>query len=222
MDRPLDHSSRNTETESDEDVEPVKLVEQYISLQQKLYRLQPDMVRRGIQKRKGLKSTARNNPTNIAASTPEVARIIRRVKKIQSDILFDQSEADDEWAAVQIDLIKEAAERKRLQLESTPALVNVKDNIESSENNSTPETASTFAPAEEDNMIMVGDLFSVLPNSSVDKSTPEPGTELDSTTVVVTDFGEWTGQSPRRIFEEACKARYRKQKTFFGTAIAYA
>ena len=212
MDDPLDDSCSNTETESDDDMEPAKLVEKYISLQSSLCKLQPEMVQFGNQRRRGLKSAAKNGLTKTGSSTPRIARIVGRIKRIQSDILFDQDEADNKWRALQNDLAKEVAERKRLHLDSEPSSAGVFDGDKSSGKDPHFEVKSTSVPSTEDTIIMVGDLFSAVPDSSIDTwagTTKLTSTEPGGTTGVVKDYGKWSGQSPRRIFEEACKARYK-------------
>ena len=222
VDRPADNSSSNTDTESDDNMEPDKLLEKYISLQKSLYRLQPDMVSRGNQKRRGLKSAATKDLTKIDGSTPKIARIVARIKSIQSDILFDQDEADSKWAALQNNLAKEAAERKRLHLGSETSSADVLNSNLSSENGPYSETTSTSAPSKADAMNMVGDFFSAVSDSNIDMRTGAAkgaSTEADSTTVVMKDFGKWTGQSPRRIFEEACKARLKVPNSSFAVSL---
>ncbi len=204
-------SPNNTDTESDDDVEPDKLVEKYISLQTRLYKLQPDLVQRGNKKPPNIKSTTKGDHGSNATSRLEATRVLGKMNVIDSDILFDRDEANRRWALVQNDLTKEAAERKKFQLDNEARSADLPNAYGSLESGPHAGTVSTSALSEEDPMDMVGGLFSTIPESATDAETR--ATNITSivpehTSIVLRDFGKWTGLSPRRILEEACKARY--------------
>lgn len=210
MDHPFENTSGSTDTESDDEIEPAKLVDKYISLRKRLYKLQPNHSQPGNEKRKGFKSRAKNDQTPEEAIRPEIASIVSKMSSIDSDILFDRDEADRKWDVIQNDLAKEAAERRKLHLDKLTTSLDISHGNDVSKKDLHSDTASTSTTTEEDNLGMVGDLFSMIPESTIDTNTGAASvtcTGSDGTAIFVRDFGKWTGQSPRRIFEEACKAR---------------
>ena len=199
---PEDNPS-NTSADSDDDIEPAKLVEKYLSLQWRLYSLQPELVQIGHQKQRGSKSTTKMYRPNIEPSTSEAARILRRINVINSDVLFDRDEANERWILAQNDLAREASERRRLQLDngSKPA---------GGRNAQILSAVSPSALSEDGAMDMFGDLFSTIPESATGADTgisTMASTSPHGAAVTIRDFGKWTGLGPHRILEEACKAR---------------
>jgi len=142
---------------------------------------------------------------------PVARGLLNRLKKIESDILFDQEEAEEKWVALRISLVKEVATRKKLGIgdesSSKPKIVNGARNPEAGPS----EPVDGIAAAEnEDPYIDLGDLFTGLPEYKVDDVSGVSGmvsTGSDGKLVNVRDFGKWSGISPRRVLEEACKAR---------------
>jgi ATP-dependent RNA helicase DHX29 len=56
----------------------------------------------------------------------------------------------------------------------------------------------------------LADLFASLPVNEVDPITGKSTTVVNSSNgvkVTIRDFGKWTGVSPTRVLEEACRAR---------------
>ncbi len=206
----FENISNNTDTESDVDIEPGKLVERYISLKTRLHKLQPPLPGHGNQKR-NIRSATKSDHRHHEAATPEATKIIRKINGLNSDILFDRDEANKRWTLVQNDLARNAAERKRFHLDSEVRSANFSNNHDLSESDNHSETASISALSEEDSMDMIGDLFSTVSEGTTDADTGitnVTNSAPDGTAIVVRDFGKWGGLSPHRIFEEACKARY--------------
>ena len=204
------NSPTNTDTESDDNIQPEKLVESYVILQTRLYRLQPDIFELRNQKRKNFEYMTKNNRPQIKHPNTKVARILRKMNDIDADILFDRKEADRKWGSIQNDLAREVAERKKLNLGNGISSAGVSNDHDSPESNPHSDAASISAISEEDPMGMVGELFSTIPESTTDSktgATSMTSTNQDGTVTIVRDFGTWTGLNPRRIFEEACKAR---------------
>lgn len=174
------------------------MTERYIELQSRLYELGPDPDIPGSQ-----------NPSN--ANTSHLARIVRRLEHLKSDILFDRYDADQKWTEKRNQLAKAAAQRRNLRLEdrdrsgtASPGKYGNDDAIAISGND-------TNNGSEEDlGVEAFGDFFSGLPDAT---STGDRGTHDSNTTdpskppPTVRDFGKWNGMSPRRILEDACKAR---------------
>lgn len=138
-------------------------------------------------------------------SNPDITRLLTKVDKIESDILFDRNEAYSKWIEMQNKLTKEAAERKRFQLDHNSKLKAEKVTVPPSKPADSLQTED-----DEDLIDMVGDFFSSLPETSI--NTVTGNTQLtnrtaEGETVAIRDFGTWAGVNPRRILEDACKAR---------------
>ena len=130
-----------------------------------------------------------------------IRRLKSKLNKIRSDILFDEDEADRRWADIHFDLAKDTAARKKFEIS----------------NGSEPEsvmscTADTSVTAKQDSddSGLLGELFFGLPDVTTELATGVSSltvTDTGSEAIEIRDFGKWTGISPRRVFEEACRAR---------------
>ena len=186
----------DSETESAGEIEPDYLMTKYLSLQSQIYHIQPEC------------SVIQNRtPKHKKATTtdPRAARIMAKIGKIESDILFDRDEAYFRWMEMRCVLVQETAERRKFQLDEKALQESNVVNLSSSIHADGPENAEAEDPLE-----MMGNLFSSLPETSISSETG--ATELlcntkDGHTVAVRDFGRWAGLNPRRVFEEACRAR---------------
>ena len=182
----------------DSEMEPEQMTERYLELRTRLFQLDPGASAQGGKSRKGQEKKKDIEPPNTNRSK-KAARIQSQISKITSDILFDKPKADMIWQSEEIVLRKESAECRRLDRPQPM----------------TPEAKSTGSLEEEENNeedeLIVGDLFGSLPAMSGDKiagtdairSTSAPGDNK----IRILDFGRWTGIGPRRVLEEACKAR---------------
>lgn len=191
-------SDRDT-SESDENLEPEALVKKFLSLQSQIIQLQPDILSRELTKNK-----SRFNKQK-TSQNPKVAKLLTKLNKIQSDILFDEDEANAQWSSLRNEITRESAERRKYQL-------NRDRKIEfPTPMTSSCKGASTFQAVEDDEHLeMIGNLFSSLSENTPDSNSGISSQISPSTihqTVTIRDFGKWSGISPRRVFEEACKAR---------------
>lgn len=201
--------SSDSEDIPDDDLEPHEVLSRYLELKMRLYKRRPDLTLPNLRAAKALRAKAAAATDNGIDSATR--RLLNRLKKIESDILFDQEEAEEKWVALRISLLKEDAARKKLGIgdesSSRPKIVNGARNPEAG----LSEPIDDIAAADnEDLSIDLGDLFTGLPECKVDDATGLSGmvsTEADGKLVTVRNFGKWSGISPRRVFEEACKAR---------------
>ena len=189
--------------DSDSDVEPEQLVTKYLELQSQLHDISPELTENNARQQRRAKSKHPIvNGAMDSSRERRVERIRAKIHKIKSDLLFDEDEANSRWAAIRIDLAQEAAERKRLGIRND------------TEQKVTPTTQSNnhLAKSQEEDVTdgMLSDFFSSLPETVTD---PVTGSSTISTAdqegrnVEIRDFGKWTGVSPRRALEEACRAR---------------
>lgn len=195
--------SSNIESESEDDTEPEELVKKYISLQSRIFKICPDGCSR-VESRESSKHKI-NRSGETTKLSPELARLYRKIEKIQSDVLFDQSEALAQWVQIRSQLAKDSAERNKYQLDQD-CHAEKSAVIRSSSRNIDNDKAHD----EDELTFMFGDMFtSSLETSTAPRanSTSSLGNNNDGKTVTIRDFGEWTGVNPRRVFENSCKSR---------------
>ncbi|KAL8938001.1 MAG: hypothetical protein Q9216_004129 [Gyalolechia sp. 2 TL-2023] len=195
-------------SDADSDLDPDTMTERYMVLQTRLYELDPE---RDVIKSKALSSQAARPNTQRRGLQPQISKILRRLERLTSDILFDRYEAEQKWTEKRNGLVQAAAQRKRLQLNeraaSDTASPERRDDQISAANQS-GEAADTSR--EDDEAVALGDFFSGLPEfADTDicgtSNLNVSGAARKSTNL--RDFGKWSGISPRRTFEETCKAR---------------
>ena len=198
-------ASNAISSDSDSDYEADELVAKYISVQTRIHLLRPDLTQMEARRnRRSKKPPGHANQVRKETSS-EVGRLLRKLDRIESDVLFDQDEAYRQWTEVRITLVKEAAERRKFYLDEDSTLAN-----EAEARTSTADLDGHELSEGEDRSMILGDLFSSLPDTRIDVATGVT-TMVDETSkgvaVIIRDFGKWNGVSPRRTFEEACKAR---------------
>lgn len=187
----------DSETESGSEIEPDRHMAKYLSLQSRIFDIQPEyaQVRHPALKKQ-----------KAAHINKEVTQLLEKVQKIESDVLFDSNEALSKWTEMRSQLAKEAAERRKFNLDQNPRLKEKPTVLPLSKDEKLADTVENVDPID-----MLGDLFSSLPEASINPDTGATqiiGSQMEGEIVVIRDFGKWTGQNPRRIFEEACKARF--------------
>lgn len=186
------------------------MTERYINLQTQLYELEPD---RDIVPVSQKISNAKSGPKGSLTgdSQPRLGKILRRLERLKADILFDRYDADRKWAVKRNQLAKAAAQRRKLQLDNRNRLDTALSNQREGDTASVDADGNTHNALEEDlGVEAFGDFFSGLPDAAlkinVDATSAITEDSL-SGPLTVMDFGKWNGMSPRRILEDACKAR---------------
>ena len=198
-------SSLSSATNSDSDAEPEKLVTKYLGLQSRLHEISPELTEINARRQRRGKSKNLVISGNLdPASKRRTERLTAKIHKIKSDLLFDEEEANSRWAEIRIDLTQEAAERKRLGIRNDEEQKKV-TLIERSNVN-----PAEVSDGDDDMDGILGGFFTSLPETATDSATGlriMSTTSQDGSKVEIRDFGKWTGMSPRRVLEEACKAR---------------
>ena len=198
-------TSLTSASDLDSDAEPEDLVKNYLQLQLRLHEINPELTE--VDDRRQRRGKGKNpilDGNMDSTRKRKIGRLSARINKIKSDLLFDEDKANHKWAEIRLDLVQEAAERKRLDIRN-----------EGPQPKATPTMQSNAKLAElndddHDTDGMLGGFFSSLPDTATD---PVTGLSVMSMTgqegnnVEIRDFGKWTGMSPRRVLEEACKAR---------------
>ena len=209
---PLQESTPfSSESDSDSDLEPSQQISRYLSLQSQIYDMNPALVDPNPKKPKRAgASICIIDDGEKAQLDRKLARLTAKLDKIKSDILFDREQAEVKWAQLWTQLVEERAERERLGIRLTGEKGYHGKSQHDSESLASPSTVLDSISHELDTGDMFGELFTDLPSSATDSiigtSNPKPAGAA-SPTPVTRSFGKWNGISPRRVFEEACRAR---------------
>ncbi|PHH78428.1 hypothetical protein CDD82_3048 [Ophiocordyceps australis] len=148
----------------------------------------------------------------------EIAQLEAKLDRIENDVLFDKAVAEQQWKVQRVVLDKQMAAarleaRKKVVQESNPSdeAPECKESVEDDVSaQAEVMAAEILAEAEDDGLDDLGMLFASLPQNEVDPETGKSQTVVkasDNSTLVLRDFGEWTGMNPRRLLEEACRSR---------------
>ncbi|KAL1954208.1 hypothetical protein VTO42DRAFT_1526 [Malbranchea cinnamomea] len=195
---PLDFTSE----ESDVSDDPQSLVPRYVSLLSHMYKIQPSL----FNAPKGKSKKSMRGREENAELDPRVARLQQKLKKIESDILFDSDVAEQEWQARLAELRIETAKSAQQLRSQVPDFDTQRTKVDAqpepvSKNSKPKENAMN---EEEDEGGILGDLF--LSEEAYGEEPPILGISLN-TTIKQRDFGKSSGMNPRRILEESCRAR---------------
>ncbi|KAF5020191.1 hypothetical protein F66182_7796 [Fusarium sp. NRRL 66182] len=197
----------------DSDIEPDELVPKYLETKAKL-----------LEHERGY---SRLDNSRAVESDEElaVAKLEAKIRKIESDVLFDKYEADQKWKVQRIDLERQLAAVKDELREQTETNSTTEEEVapkKKDEDNINSEAeriaAEILAEANDEDDDDIGALFASLPQNEVDEGTGESRTvvnSVDGNKVVIRDFGKSTGVSPRRALEEACRARDSSAKVSY-------
>lgn len=191
----------------DGEIEPEDLIPEYIATKKKLLELSR-MEKKGPQS-KPITQQSKDNETD---ST--VAYLESKVKKIESDVLFDKFLAEQEWKKEKVVLEKQLALAKKNPVVDSDSQLRSEDPAsEAADDDDIAAIAEKMAKdilaenAEDDDIV---GLFESLPQSEVDPATGKLQTVVnssDGTKLVIREFSKWTSVSPKRVLEEACRSR---------------
>jgi ATP-dependent RNA helicase DHX29 len=204
-DAPADSADDVSDLESD--LEPDELLSVYLRTKANLYELEPDADE--------LKKTKRGR--SVPGPAPRSARgrkLHMKLRKIESDMLFDLPQAEAQWMEKKIVLSREAAERRKLQLPSSGSAnsgrTSPMDCGAQSQNGVSDEAEKLGLELlqesqDQDGDDMLSGMFSSHPGPH--DSPIGSASSGEATNVTIRDFGNVTGMNPKRVLEEACKAR---------------
>jgi len=200
--------------EYDSDIDPDDLLPVYLECKTRLFHLQAPQSRKNA-----LRAIPRLNPSkSTSPMTPESAKILRKIKKIEDDVLFDKYVADQQWEIKRIQLEKEAAAQRNAaealhehgDTHSSDSLTLIDSDGEVSRE-AAKIGAAMLEENESDDDGALADLFASLPVNEIDPTTGKTSTVVNGSNgikVTIRDFGKWTGVNPTRVLEEACRARF--------------
>jgi ATP-dependent RNA helicase DHX29 len=200
--------------EYDSDIEPEDFLTEYIKCKKIVYLSQLNKPTQHSQRpsgRNGILSQPRKEPVD-----SDTAKALRKIKKIENDVLFDPYPAHIEWEKERIQLERDAASRRHAeQLKAESVDSQESETLVDSDDEISKEAArigeALLEETGSDDDAALADLFASLPVDEVDPVTGKSSTVVhgsDGSKVTIRDFGKWTGVNPTRILEEACRARY--------------
>ncbi|KAL9070151.1 MAG: hypothetical protein Q9157_005921 [Trypethelium eluteriae] len=210
------------ESDQDSDFEPDRLLSTYIDTTSRLFQRRPDLVTNQTLNKKA-KSVKPSSCGSSAVLATDSKKLQQRLLRIESDPLFDQQQAEDMWKNKHINLVREDAERRRLEsgkttaAETTPRPQPQDGSVALSEipQNEAIADQSTSVSEIMDEAEMLGDLFATMPEdieAGLDTKVQE---EHSKTDVLIRNFGKYSGMSPKRVLEETCRARDSSVKISF-------
>ncbi|EKD13893.1 uncharacterized protein L3040_005494 [Drepanopeziza brunnea f. sp. 'multigermtubi'] len=208
----------------DSDIDPDDLLPAYLDAKTKLFLNQPSAPRKETPRGK-IRSKVASALTAAGSTDPESVKLLRKIKKIEDDVLFDKYLADQQWEAKRIELEKEAAAARKLGeigLENNDSNSQGSQTLVDSDDEVSKEAAKIGAAlleeAGSDDDDVLADLFASLPVNEVDPLTGKSTTVVNGPNgikVTIREFGKWSGINPTRVLEEACRARDSSVKLNF-------
>lgn len=191
-----------SEVESDTDDDPTALTAKYLALKKRLYDLRHDL--EPTYGKPTLKSSKRKSlKADHSDADPQIVKLQRKLTTVEADILFDHEEAHSQWTQIYNAVTKEASERRRLELNNDKLRA---PKVPETDRGTTPiaDPGDINAEANDTDEYLLADLFSVTDvGGAASLKTPA----AEEKPVTFRDFGRFTGLKPRRVLEEACKAR---------------
>ena len=206
----------------DSDMDPDEIVSTYLRTKVRLFDRNPDLVvettaTKGNKKSKKQQTRPPTSSASTAQPTPGEAKLQQRLKKIESDALFDQYSADVKWLEQRNQLLQERNERRKLRLDeerkvSAPPTSSPDEPTEASTTDKVMAEAEADAQKlldeiDDDDDAGWGAMFGEPTESTSEDNKLPDGTDAPKTSVTIRNFGKITGISPRRVFEEACRSR---------------
>ncbi|KAI3322622.1 helicase associated domain-containing protein [Xylariaceae sp. AK1471] len=197
----------------DEDFEPDDLIPTYLETMDKLFWLQRP--KQGPKKPTRAKNrsalASKGQPSGSESNDLEEAKLLAKIDRIEQDILFDKPLAEHMWRNRRIELEKEFAsnarkvEQEKVQDDPDEAS-DSDDDIAKEAKRMAAEILQQDDSGEDQSL---SDLFGSLPVLETDATgkTSTVINEPDGVKVTIRDFGKWSGVSPTRALEEACRSR---------------
>ncbi|KAF2001391.1 hypothetical protein P154DRAFT_553670 [Amniculicola lignicola CBS 123094] len=192
----------------DSDLEPDQLIPTYLKIKGRLFELDPETADSSSRRQgKGSKGRGMGAPTT--TNPVAIRKLMLQLQQLESDALFDRYEADVQWPEKRNQIAQAMAVERQTQGPS------VQPKAQQTVSESPPISTRTASPApssvpssslfEQEEPDMLGAMFSAIP----DEVLPAQATslQLDAPDVLLRDFGKQSGLAPRRLLEEAVRAR---------------
>lgn len=190
-------SFTDTESSTDDDNDPERLVSRYIGMKLQLLKLEPEF------RYDESPTSGSNHEKELKPS--QVSRLRRKIETIERDILFDHGKANAQLNEM---LIQFRAGAPRGRSERRVAKPLVQDNLEETSSQDMAEhqeTALDPVEAGDADGGLFGDMFT--PAETFPAKNDQNAQNGEDGSMLLIDFGKWAGISPRRVLEDTCKTR---------------
>ena len=200
-------SPRHPTVKFDEDIEPDQLLPFFLETKEKLFAIQRP--RQDVPKGRG--------KADVSQRGPEEALLLAKIDRVEKDVLFDKYVSEQEWRKRRIVLEREYAAAKRqraVEDEQKTARDSSSDSSDDGDDVAKEAeriAAEVLAENSDSDDQALADLFASLPVNEVDPITGKSSTVMnnaDGSKITIRDFGKWTGVTPMRALEEACRSRF--------------
>lgn len=185
---------------SESDLEPEELQTKYLAAKSQLYHVQAELFDPRTADLKPISAAQR-----LSSPHPE-ARKVRKLclllKKIESDVLFDRYEVDLKWKAQMHGLAQEIPRKRTPKPPVDTTSSSSKPQAERDEAHSSPQESGEDLDEHDD---LFGAMFADSQGSSI--ASGSAAVLEGNASMTLRDFGKWTGTNPRRVLEDACRAR---------------
>jgi len=198
------------------DIDADELLPVYLESKAKLFQLQSSLcpTKGGSSNQNGKKHTKKSGIL-ISMSDPISTKLLRKIQKIEDDVLFDRYIAEKQWEVRRVQLEKDAAAAARRNGAETASITSQESETVPNSDDEVSREAAKIGSAmleedESDDDVTLANLFASLPINEVDPITGKSSTVITGSNgvkVTIRDFGKWTGVNPTRVLEEACRAR---------------
>ena len=190
-------SSSDPGDSTDDDNDPEGLMSSYIDTKLRLLKLEPEF--------QSDESSTMDSNGEKGLKPSQVSRLRRKVETIERDILFDQDQANaqlnETLNQIRADISRRRAERRarRPFPEANPRAASPQETTEGS------QAVLDAVEAEEAVEGLFGEMFT--PAANFKTMDDQKAQDEDDGSMLLLDFGKWTGVSPRRVLEDTCKTR---------------
>jgi ATP-dependent RNA helicase DHX29 len=186
----------------DSDIEPDQIVPTYLKIKGRLFEIDPDAVdaKSGKSRKKG----KTRNPT-AAVESPAVRKLRSQLQQLESDAFFDEAEAEALWPAKRNEVAQSKAAEKRSQVDGPVAPREESQSsppVKKGDASSGSQNGASVMDDEDD--VMLGGMFTAVPDEPDAAATSG---DISSENIALRDFGKQSGITPRRVLEEAIRAR---------------
>lgn len=199
------------------DLEPDELLSVYLGTKAKLYEL-AQLTEVGVAVR-GKSRNSKPLPTTTAKGLRH-RKLEQKLRKIESDVLFDKREAEATWDVKKIGFVRDAAERRKLQLQHDTSSASATTHSPKGPASRVNEEAEKLgenileqSAGDEDGDMLSG-IFDALPGVQQAVNGAD-GINSSTDHVTIRDFGKVTGMNPKRVLEETCRARDGRSKVSY-------
>jgi ATP-dependent RNA helicase DHX29 len=198
----------------DSDLDEDQLVPTYLKIRGRLFEIDPDIVE--VKSRKQMKLS---KGRNVKSHPLAVRKLLSQLHQVESDALFDRDNAEAQWPAKRSQIAQtKAASRQQAPTEDQPEQKPEKSSVAHvTQKGREEETALQDFDAvigDDDSGLLV-DMFSAIPDQIASSNVISVDATSDS--VVLRDFGKQSGLAPRRLLEEAVRARLVHYSEIFST-----